>query len=274
MSEPNRSLGMKSARPSLRPRDLMAEPRRHAWFASIITLFPEAFPGVLGLSLTGRALQEGRWALETIALRDFGLGKHKQVDDTPAGGGAGLVLKPDVLEKAIETARFSGDTRQIIAMSPRGRRFTQKRAAELAKTSGAIILCGRFEGFDERVLQKYQVEEISMGDFVMTGGEIAAQGLIDSTVRLIDGTVGNAESLTEESFSNGLLEHPQYTRPSDWQGLRIPDILLSGNHAEIAAWRRLQSEALTQKRRPDLWRAFMDTEEEAEQSDANEDLDK
>jgi tRNA (guanine37-N1)-methyltransferase len=224
------------------------------WQARVITLFPEAFPGVLGLSLTGKALQQGLWQLHTHDLRDFGIGKHRNVDDTPAGGGAGMVLRADVVGPAIEAAQnFAKGHWPVLYMSPRGRPFDQAMARDLARADGVTILCGRFEGVDERVLERHGVTEVSIGDFVMTGGELAAQAIIDAAVRLLPGVLGNAESAVEESHSNGLLEHPQYTRPTTWEGQDIPPVLLSGNHAEIAKWRRDASEALTRQRRPDLW---------------------
>jgi len=229
-----------------------------AWTAKVLTLFPEQFPGILGASLTGRALDIGRWALEAIDLRPFGEGKHRNVDDTPAGGGAGMVLRADVLSRALDMAAAGTPDRArwpVIYLSPRGRPFDQATAQRLAKADGVTLLCGRFEGVDERVLEDYDIEEISLGDFVMTGGEIAAQALIDATVRLLPGVLGNAESAVEESFSNGLLEHPQYTRPAVWRDRPIPPVLQSGNHGAIEKWRREQSEALTKARRPDLWAA-------------------
>ncbi|MAY89297.1 MAG: tRNA (guanosine(37)-N1)-methyltransferase TrmD [Pseudooceanicola sp.] len=253
---PSRSFGRKSIRASLQPRDLMADGDTLAgvWTARIITLFPEAFPGILGQSLTGRALKDGLWQLETIDLRGFGIGKHRNVDDTPAGGGAGMVLRADVVGPAIEAAQSGvrGDW-PVIGLSPRGQPMTQALMHRLARADGVTLLCGRFEGIDERALEHYGVQEISLGDFVMTGGEIAAQALIDATVRLIPGVLGNAASTEEESFSDGLLEHPQYTRPASWQGRDIPDVLMSGNHGEIARWRRAAAKELTRVRRPDLW---------------------
>jgi len=253
-----KAAGRKSIRPTLKPRELMTDTPMlsGAWTAQIITLFPQAFPGVLGESLTGKALKDGVWQLETYDLRDYGIGKHRNVDDTPAGGGAGMVLRADVLEAAITDARRAArGTMPLIYLSPRGRPFNQQMAQRLAQTDGATMLCGRFEGVDERVLEHFGIEEISLGDFVMTGGELAAQAMIDATVRLLPGVLGNAESAVEESHSNGLLEHPQYTKPAEWQGRAIPDVLLSGNHAKIAAWRREMSEKITADRRPDLWDA-------------------
>ena len=254
-----RSHGRMSIRASLRPRVLMedAPELSGAWVAQVITLVPQAFPGVLGESLTGKALTEGTWALRTIDLRDFGAGRHRNVDDTPAGGGAGMVLRPDVLGQALDHAAQGarGGRWPVIYLSPRGAPLTQDMARRLAAADGVTLLCGRFEGVDERVLEEYGIEEVSLGDFVLTGGEIAAMALIDATVRLLPGVLGNAASTEEESFSDGLLEHPQYTRPAEWRGRAIPEVLLSGNHARIAAWRRAQSEAITRARRPDLWQA-------------------
>lgn len=257
--DPSKSHGRLSIRASLTPRDLMEEPRRvkGAFTAKIITLFPDAFPGTLGLSLTGKALDFGLWQLETIDLRQFGEGKHRNVDDTPAGGGAGMVLRADVVDAAFRHARVGTPVDRarwpVIYLSPRGAPFTQGTARRLAQAEGLTMLCGRFEGVDQRVLDHHQVEEISLGDFVLTGGEIAAQAILDATVRLIPGVLGNAASTEEESFSDGLLEHPQYTRPAVWEGQEIPAVLQSGNHAEIAKWRRAEAEALTRDRRPDLW---------------------
>ena len=257
--EPTKSHGRLQVRASLTPRDLMEEPRviKGAFTAKIITLFPDAFPGTLGLSLTGKGLDFGLWQLETIDLRQFGEGKHRNVDDTPAGGGAGMVLRADVVDAAFRHARIGTPVDRtrwpVIYLSPRGAPFTQATARRLAQAEGLTMLCGRFEGVDQRVLDHHQVEEISLGDFVLTGGEIAAQAILDATVRLIPGVLGNAASTEEESFSDGLLEHPQYTRPAVWEGQDIPAVLQSGNHAEIARWRRQKSEELTQARRPDLW---------------------
>lgn len=251
-----KSHGRKSIHATLKPRELMTDKPDLAgvWTAQIITLFPTAFPGVLGESLTGKALKDGLWQLQTFDLRRYGIGKHKNVDDTPAGGGAGMVLRADVLEKAIIEARSSATGRMpLVYLSPRGPRFDQAMAQRLAQADGVTMLCGRFEGVDERVLEHFDIQEVSLGDFVMTGGEIAAQAMIDATVRLLPGVLGNAESAEEESFSNGLLEHPQYTKPAEWNGRAIPEVLLSGNHKKIAEWRREKSEELTKTRRPDLW---------------------
>lgn len=227
------------------------------WRAQVITLLPEAFPGILGESLTGRALQAGLWQLGTTDLRAFGVGRHRNVDDTPAGGGAGMVLRPDVMGHAIDAATDGAPSgRPLICLSPRGQRFDQVMARELSQGPGATLICGRFEGLDERVIAQYAITELSLGDFVLTGGEIAAQAVIDACVRLLPGVLGNAASTQEESFASNLLEHPQYTRPAEWRGRRIPEVLLSGNHARIAAWRQEQAEALTRARRPDLWQIY------------------
>lgn len=230
----------------------VAEPETTPWTARVVTLLPEAFPGLLGLSLTGRALADGLWRLETVALRDFGLGRHRNVDDTPAGGGAGMVLRADVMVAALD-----GLPGPRLYLSPRGRRFDQAMARDLAAGPGVTLICGRFEGLDQRAIDHLDLAEVSIGDFVLTGGEIAAQAMIDACVRLLPGVLGNADSAVEESFAEGLLEHPQYTRPADWQGHPIPEVLLSGNHAAIARWRRAQAEALTQARRPDLWADYV-----------------
>lgn len=259
MSKPTKSHGRLSIGASLKPRELMSDTPDLAgvWKAKILTLFPEAFPGVLGESLTGKALQQGLWQLETVDLRPFGIGKHKNVDDTPAGGGAGMVLRADVLGDAIEHAmQGTAGNWPLIYLSPRGRRMDQQMMQTFARCDGLTLLCGRFEGIDERVLEHYGIQEVSLGDFVMTGGELAAQALIDATVRLIPGVLGNQASTEEESFSSGLLEHPQYTRPADWKGRAIPDVLMSGHHGKIAEWRQEMSEKITQERRPDLWAAY------------------
>lgn len=273
MTKHTKSHGRISISASVKPRALIEDSPDivGAWKAKVLTLFPEMFPGVLGGSLTGKALQEGLWSLEPIDIRMFGDGKHRNVDDTPAGGGAGMVLRADVVGKAIDFADKGVDRADwpVIYLSPRGKPFDQAMARRFSKAKGITLLCGRFEGVDQRVLDAREVEEVSLGDFVLSGGEIAAQALIDATVRLIPRVLGNAESIEEESFSDGLLEHPQYTRPSDWEGRKIPEILLSGHHAKIAEWRSQQSEKLTKERRPDLWRAHLaDSVEDAELSDA------
>ena len=257
---PGRSHGRLSIGPSLRPRALMSDQPllKHAWTAKVITLFPGAFPGVLGESLLGKALEQGLWHLHTIDLRSFGKGKHRDVDDTPAGGGAGMVLRADVLGEALETALSIDRARwPVVYLSPRGRRFDQAMARHWAAGDGITMICGRFEGIDQRVLDHYAVEEVSLGDFVLTGGEVAAQAMLDATVRLRPDVLGNAASLEEESFASGLLEHPHYTRPAEWKGRPIPEVLTSGHHGQIAAWRRAEAERLTQARRPDLWAAHV-----------------
>ncbi|MGL4234589.1 tRNA (guanosine(37)-N1)-methyltransferase TrmD [Tabrizicola sp.] len=259
---PPKSHGRLSIRASQKPRDLLEEPRivKDAWTAKIITLFPDAFPGILNLSLTGKALDFGLWRLETTDLRPFGIGRHQNVDDTPAGGGAGMVLRADVVDAALAAAADGTPTDRsrwpVIYLSPRGRPFDQTTARRLAAAEGITLLCGRFEGVDQRVLDHHAVEEISLGDFVLTGGEIAATALIDATVRLIPRVLGNQQSTEEESFSEGLLEFPHYTRPTVWQGREIPEVLQSGHHANIAVWRKAMAERLTKERRPDLWRAY------------------
>jgi len=258
-TEQTKSHGRISIRASAKPRVLMEEPQlvKGAWVAKVITLLPDAFPGTLGLSLIGKALDFGIWRLETIDLRTFGEGKHRNVDDTPAGGGAGMVLRADVVNAALrQTAEGTPPDRTrwpVIYLSPRGRPFDQATARRFAACDGMTLLCGRFEGVDQRVLDLHQIEEVSLGDFVLTGGEIAAQALLDATVRLLPGVLGNAASTVEESFSDGLLEHSHYTRPALWEGLEIPAVLQSGNHADIARWRRAEAESLTRARRPDLW---------------------
>lgn len=260
--KPAKSHGRLALRPSLKPRELMTDTPdiQGAWKVKIITLFPELFPGVLGGSLTGKALKEGLWNLETIELRRFGIGKHKDVDSPPAGGGAGMVMKADVVGAALEDARrgtpVDPNAWPVIYLSPRGKPLTQEMAHGFARAQGMTLLCGRFEGVDERVLEEYNVQEVSIGDFVLTGGEIAAQALIDATVRLLPNVLGNDQSAVDESFSDGLLEHPQYTKPAEWRGRKIPDVLLSGHHGNVDAWRHEQSEKITQERRPDLWDAY------------------
>ncbi len=220
--------------------------------ASVLTLYPQMFPGHLGESLAGRALERGDWTLETVQIRDFATDKHRSVDDTPAGGGAGMVLKPDVLAAAIDHASGPDDRRPRLLMSPRGRPLTQERVRDIAEGEGAIIVCGRFEGVDQRVIDKRCLEEVSVGDYILSGGEPAALVLLDAVVRLLPGVMGNAESGLSESFEDGLLEHPHYTRPQEWEGEAIPPVLVSGNHAAIEAWRQERAEKLTAERRPDL----------------------
>jgi tRNA (guanine37-N1)-methyltransferase len=228
----------------LLPESIPAPP----WRATVVTLFPELFPGPLAASLAGDALKQGLWSLETVPLRDFGIGRHRAVDDTPAGGGAGMVLRADVVAAAIDAARSgaAGDVPGIV-LAPRGEPFTQEVARELAAGAGVLLLAGRFEGIDQRVIEARSLREVSIGDYVLSGGEPAAMVLIDAVVRLLPGVIGAAASLAEESFEAGLLEYPHYTRPREWEGRAIPDVLLSGDHRKIADWRR------TRERRPDLW---------------------
>ena len=221
--------------------------------ATVLTLYPEMFPGPLGVSLAGRARDEGKWSLDTVQIRDFAIDKHRTVDDTPAGGGAGMVLRSDVLAAAIDHARTPHPDAPVIALTPRGKPLTQARVRELAAGPGVIVLCGRFEGFDERIFAGRTVEEVSVGDIVLSGGEPAALMLLDACIRLLPGVMGAPSSGAEESFENGLLEYPHYTRPAEWEGRTIPEVLRSGDHAKIAAWRKLQSEVDTRLRRPDLW---------------------
>ncbi|WFL76791.1 tRNA (guanosine(37)-N1)-methyltransferase TrmD [Altererythrobacter arenosus] len=222
--------------------------------ATILTLYPEMFPGPLRLSLAGRALEEQRWSLDTIQIRDFSQDKHRTVDDTPAGGGAGMVLKADVLAAAVDHARMLQPKTPILAMTPRGKPITQQRIRELAAGPGVTILCGRFEGFDERLFEaRPEIEQVSLADVVLSGGEPAALAILDACIRLLPGVMGAPDSGAEESFEEGLLEYPQYTRPQEWEGRTIPEVLRSGDHAKIAAWRKARSEEDTRLRRPDLW---------------------
>jgi tRNA (guanine37-N1)-methyltransferase len=226
------------------------------WRATVLTLFPDMFPGPLGVSLAGKALSSGLWSLEARDIRDSATDRHRSVDDTPAGGGPGMVLRADVLAAAIDAADIGQDRpkdRPRLLMSPRGRPLTQSQVVELAAGPGPLIVCGRFEGIDQRVIEARNLEEVSIGDYVLSGGEIAAMALIDACVRLLPGVMGKLASGTEESFSEGLLEYPQYTRPQEFEGRTIPETLTSGDHARVAAWRRAESEALTRTRRPDLW---------------------
>jgi tRNA (guanine37-N1)-methyltransferase len=224
------------------------------WRATVLTIFPEMFPGPLGVSLAGKALSAGLWALDASDIRDHATDKHRSVDDTPAGGGPGMVLRADVLARALDAA--GGESRPRLLMSPRGKPLTQARVEALAAGPGAVIVCGRFEGVDERLIEARGLEEVSLGDFVLSGGELAAMALIDACVRLLPGVMGKEASGAEESFSNGLLEYPQYTRPAAWEDRTIPEVLLSGDHAKIAAWRRAEAERLTRERRPDLWGVY------------------
>lgn len=225
---------------------------RQPWQATVLTIFPEMFPGPLGVSLTGQALASGTWRLDCVNIRDFGLGRHRQVDDTPAGGGAGMVMRPDVLGPAIDTALAATPDLPRIYLSPRGRPLTQARVRALADGPGVLLLAGRFEGVDQRVIEGRALEEISIGDYVLSGGELAALVLMDACVRLLPGVLGAKASLDEESFESNLLEYPQYTKPRTWEDRSIPDVLLSGDHKRVAAWRRREAERLTRERRPDL----------------------
>ena len=220
--------------------------------ADVLTLFPEMFPGTLGLSLAGEALKLGTWSLHTHDIRDHGLGKHRAVDDTPAGGGAGMVIRADVLAASIDSVVDAHDPRPRLLMSPRGKPLTQEMVREFSSGEGVIIICGRFEGVDERVIEARNLQEVSIGDYILSGGESAALVLLDAIVRLLPGVMGKTESGEEESFENGLLEYPHYTRPREWEGRSIPEILLSGDHKKIAEWRRAESERITTLKRPDL----------------------
>ena len=267
-----RSAGMFQPTVSAQPRPLMKDRQRPGAFRSkVVTLFPAMFPGPLEEGLTGKALQDGLWTCEAVDIRRFATDRHRTVDDTPAGGGAGMVMKPDIVAKALDfAARDSVEDRSlwpVLYLSPRGRVLTQERVEELAAGQGVTLLCGRYEGVDQRVLDARGVEEVSIGDYILTGGEIAAMVLLDAVIRLRPGVLGNVASTEEESFSRGLLEHPQYTRPQVWEGREIPEILLSGHHAKIAEWRLAQAERLTRERRPDLWAAY-EAAEDPEQSDA------
>jgi len=261
----SRSHGLRSISASVGPRTLLDESgakQDPIWRAKILTLYPEMFPGPLGVSLTGKALQKRLWALETLDIRGFATDKHRSVDDTPAGGGPGMVLRADIVGAALDMAQRGcpSDSAEwpVLCLSARGRPLTQDRVAALSRAKGITLLCGRFEGIDQRVLEARDVEEISVGDMVLTGGEIPAMALIDSVVRLLPGVLGKIESTEDESFPDGLLEHPHYTRPSVWEGRSIPEVLLSGHHGHVARWRREQAEETTKTRRPDLWRAFLD----------------
>jgi len=226
--------------------------------ADVITLFPELFPGPLGASIIGRAMDKGLWSLEATQLRDFAFDKYKKVDDTPAGGGPGLVLKPDILARAIDNVSPADDQRPRLLMSPRGKPLTQDYARSLSKGPGAVIICGRFEGIDQRVIDQRNLVEVSVGDYVLCGGEVAAMTLLEATTRLLPGVMGSNESEMDESFENGLLEYPQYTRPAEFEGVPIPKVVTNGDHKKLDIWRQEQSEALTKARRPDLWVAFED----------------
>ncbi len=222
------------------------------WHSTVITLFPEIFPGPLGISLVGQALRSGLWSLKTVNIRDHGIDKYRSVDDTPFGGGPGMVMRPDVVDAAVNAARVGAVKSPLLVTSPKGRPLTQSRVCELAAGPGAIVLCGRFEGIDQRAIEAHAMEEVSIGDFVLSGGEPAAFALLDACVRMLPGVIGKSESLDEESFENGLLEYPHYTRPRVWQERKVPEVLLSGHHGNIKSWRLAQAEAITKQCRPDL----------------------
>ena len=222
------------------------------WRSTVITLFPEMFPGPLGISLVGQALRSGLWSLKTVNIRDHGIDNYRSVDDTPFGGGPGMVMRPDVVDAAVNAARVGAVKSPLLVTSPKGRPLTQSRVCELAAGPGAIVLCGRFEGIDQRAIEAHAMEEVSIGDFVLSGGEPAAFALLDACVRVLPGVIGKSESLDEESFENGLLEYPHYTRPRVWQEREVPEVLLSGHHGNIKSWRLTQAEAITKQCRPDL----------------------
>ncbi len=228
-----------------------------------VTLFPEMFPGQLGHSLAGKALEEHTWSLQCVNIRDFGLTKHKQVDDSPYGGGAGMVMRPDVVDAALQSAHTLAPKNKMIYLSPRGTPFSQKIASDLSRESGLTLLCGRFEGIDERVTEKWELAEISLGDYILSGGETAALTLLDAVIRLLPGVMGNDTSSVQESFSQDLLEYPQYTRPQTWDNKIVPDVLLSGDHQKIADWRQVQAEKITKTRRPDLWNRYTEKKGES-----------
>jgi tRNA (guanine37-N1)-methyltransferase len=231
------------------------------WRACVLTLFPAMFPGPLGLSLAGRALETGAWSLDVSNIRDFASDRHRTVDDTPFGGGAGMVLRPDIVDATVASV---DDGRPLACLTPRGRPLTQADIRRFAAGPGVVLLCGRYEGIDQRVIDARGMQEISIGDYVLSGGELAALVLLDATVRLLPGVMGCADSAAEESFSAGLLEYPHYTRPAEWQGRRVPEVLLSGHHGVVAAWRRAEAERITRDRRPDLWAAFASSEHAAQ----------
>ncbi len=244
----------------------MGEAARSPWTARVLTLFPEMFPGFLGLSLAGKALENGIWALDVLDIRDFARDKHRSVDDAPFGGGAGMVMRPDVLDAALEGARGQGGqlAGPVVYLSPRGRLLDQARVRDLAAGPGITLLCGRYEGVDQRVLEAHEVAEVSIGDYVLSGGEPAALALLDAVVRILPGVMGNEASPAEESFERGLLEYPHYTRPADWCGRLVPEVLLSGHHDKIRRWRRTQAEQVTRERRPDLWARHSRAQDEGE----------
>ena len=222
--------------------------------AKVLTLFPEMFPGPLGASIIGKAAREGLWSLETIDIRDFAADKHGTVDDSPFGGGAGMIIRPDVVDGALRKEHVRG--KRLVYLTPRGRLFNQEIAREFSESTGVTLVCGRYEGIDQRVVEKWGMEELSVGDFILSGGESAAIIVLDTVIRLLPGVVGCSDSLNDESFETGLLEYPQYTRPMNWENMLVPEVLISGHHKNIKGWQRSQSENITQKRRPDLWKAY------------------
>jgi tRNA (guanine37-N1)-methyltransferase len=227
------------------------------WRAVVMTIFPEMFPGPLGLSLAGQGLRDGAWSLDAVDIRDFADNKHRNVDDSPFGGGPGMVMRPDVVDATIKGVQEKAPDLPLVYLSPRGKTLTQSRVRQLADGPGIALLCGRFEGLDQRVLEAHEIEEISIGDFVLSGGEPAAITMLDACIRLLDGVMGKPESLEEESFESGLLEYPHYTRPQNWQGRGVPDVLISGHHEKIRSWRIAQAEKITKERRPDLWDGYL-----------------
>lgn len=230
------------------------------WRAQVLSIFPEMFPGPLGISLAGQGLSDGAWSLEALDIRSYATDKHRSVDDTPYGGGPGMVMRPDVIDSAIHAVRETLPDLPMVYLSPRGTTFTQAKAQELASGPGVALLCGRFEGLDQRILDSHEIEEISIGDFVLSGGETAALTLLDACVRLLPGVIGKPESLAQESFEHGLLEYPHYTRPQVWNGRAVPEVLISGHHENIRAWRQAQSEEITKRRRPDLWSQYAENQ--------------
>lgn len=239
----------------------MTPQQNKTWQATVLTLFPEMFPGPVGYSVIGKALAERRWQLDCVNIRDFATNNYQSVDDTPYGGGAGMVMRPDIVSAALQAATTKhGRAARQLYLSPRGKPFTQALAKDLAAAGSVLLVCGRFEGLDQRVIDAAELEEVSLGDFVLAGGELAAMAIIESCVRLLPGVLGNAETTIEESFESGLLEYPHYTRPATWEGRDVPAILLSGHHANIHAWRREEAERLTRARRPDLWHGYQQTQ--------------
>jgi len=244
----------------IKPEKSAQNPRKTPWTASVLTLFPDAFPGVLAASVIGSALKDEKWALEAIDIRNFSYNKHRSVDASPAGGGPGMVLTPEVSARAIDSVArdpdITGQTRPLIYLTPRGLPLTQKRVRELANGSGVIVFCGRFEGLDQRVIEARNMEEVCVGDFILAGGEVAAQAMIEACVRLLPGVLGGETSTEEESFEDGLLEYPLYAKPREWEDRKIPEVLLSGDHKRIADWRRAEMEKITKERRPDMWETY------------------